>query len=164
MVQVTRLALLALGLAATAPTPLPQVRSPAGSYDLLICRHGCGEGDTARAYIRGILVLTDSVVRQSPSDSLVGGGSGTGCFRLRELRTKRDPIAAPIRVWSRVGRSDSITVAMYHTADARYDLRVSVSEPGLRGVGTYGSATPVGSHMDSVIAIRLGPADTALCR
>src|SRR6266571_1000183 len=40
-----------------------QRSSVGGNYRLLICREGCGEADTSRAYIVGTLALSDTAIR-----------------------------------------------------------------------------------------------------
>src|SRR5262245_30953260 len=42
-----------------------------GTYSLLVCRGGCGNRDSSRAYVQGILVFTDSTftIRSLPAEA-----------------------------------------------------------------------------------------------
>ena len=161
----TLIALLALTLTADS-----QVPSPAGSYNLLICRGGCGNFDSTRAYIRGGLVLSDSILPQVRNAPFFLSNKPNGCFVLRILQERGDSYAGIIPVgpvyWKRAIGNDTIGFPIYRSPDAGYELSLVVSPRGLEGIGNSWGAGVVEIHApdDSILAVRIGQPDSRLCK
>lgn len=181
-------AVLVLALSVVVWTP---VQAPlAGTYELLICRSGCGLRDRSRAYVRGTLVITAHPV---PFDSfpelgrrrllrsymfygpplLRGGHSDgipnpNGCFVLTSVAVRQDSYVGIERVGALLWQFDSaggIYFPLYRSPDAGYGVTLHVTGDVLNGSGVSWGAgvTAIHSPPDSIIAWRIGPPALARC-
>jgi len=146
-----------------APPSLGRVE---GTYELLICRGGCGGGDTSRAYIRGTLTLTDSTLLGVHQYAL-GSGPANGCFDLRRLHELNDSYAGITRdhVIHWIQDGDTLEFPIYESPDAAYDIELTRAASGLHG---WGSSSGVGmaeihAPKDSVWLQRVADADPRRC-
>jgi hypothetical protein len=139
-----------------------------GNYQLLVCREGCGGGDTSRAYIVGTLVLGDTSIHSRRGISLADGSSN-GCFQLERIKEMKDSYAGIMRGarvrWKRVAQSDSITFPLYRSPDAGYEVQLVRSGDTFKGTGrSWGAgAAYIEAPRDSIIAMRIGDVDSQVC-
>ncbi|SRR6266576_669736 len=137
-----------------------------GTYEFLICRGGCGSGDSSRAYIHGTLVLAESNLRGFGRYAL-GWGQPNGCFDLRQLQELGDSYAGIMKhnVIHWVQRGDTARFPIYRSPDAGYDLELTRSPSGLSGWGNSWGAgvTEIHAPRDSVWTRRIGDSDQQRC-
>ena len=154
--------------AAQSRSPSKGQASVAGKYSLLICRDGCGNWDTTRAYLTGTVVLFDSTlkdVNRKPIGVLYLGYAN-GCFRNRVLK-KEFPSHAAIRLsgffsWQQ-SSSGQVALRLFRSADAAYSVSVSLGPQGGTGTGTASMNGATDPHPDSVLLRRNGEADADFC-
>src|SRR6266849_4138517 len=160
-----------------------QRSSVGGNYRLLICREGCGEADTSRAYIVGTLALSDTAIRSQqekflfylvPSDTVlrsrrVARLAANGCFQLDRIKEMGDSYAGIIegaRIhWRRIARTDTIVFPLYRSPDAGYTVKLVQAGETFKGTGrSWGAGTAaIAGPDDSILATRIGDADAAQC-
>ncbi len=159
-------------------SPRNEITRP-GTYSLLICRDGC-RSDTNHAYVRGTVVLEPRAFKLNdlPSDvrsrlerayrDAQGpwGASVNGCFAVTGSRS--DSYAGINRVgflhW--LPNTDRlVTIELYRSPDAGYDITLSARQDTLRGFGrSWGAgAAEIHAATDSVVAWRVGPPRRQLC-
>lgn len=172
-------ALVYVGVAsAQAPVP-PSGGSPlAGTYLLSVCKGSpCEPGDSANTLTSGYLVLLDTALSPPSSneassslgDSFVRG-TVNACYSLRvpmlHSRTYAGLRGTASTHWepdeTQVG---GVRLTLYNSPDASYDVRMAAVVDRLegRGVSRGGGNARLRWPSDTVVARRLGPADTARC-
>lgn len=138
-----------------------------GTYEILVCRGGCGRGDVEHAYVRGTVILTASQLGDAGTYAL-GWGPPNGCFELQQVQDLGDSYAGIIVAgfihWTQQG--DTIRFPIYQSPDAGYDIELSRSDSGLIGWGNSWGAGVVEIHAprDSIWTRRMGPPDPTQCR
>jgi hypothetical protein len=163
----TLMLIIPLLAAATPPRAAAQV---AGTYRVLLCRSACAV-DSSGAFARGILVLSDSVLkgkdgkpiaiafREHPANGCFAQDSGT--HRTLSYATFRK---ATVLDWARLP-GGWIEFELYQSPDANYTVTLKQWGARLIGIGQeagYGAAE-FHPPPDSVVAIRLGPPRPAVC-
>ena len=180
--------LVLAALSTLASPPVSQV-PVAGTYELLICRDGCGSRDKARAYIRGTLVLASGALsfdsastraRRRLMQAFLFYGpplrighadrlpDPNGCFVLTSVDTSTDSYAGIDRVGLLLWRLDGasrVIFELYRSPDAGYDVAVRATGDALAGVGeSWGAgAAATSAPRDSVVGWRIGPPSAARC-
>jgi len=174
-----RVQLLLLPLVFTGAQPQrPRVD---GTYQMLICRNGCGATgtDTSRAYIAGWLVLGDTLSPDLQPKLLFdlapehfvdrGPLPSNGCFQLDHvveppLSYAGNTTSARLH-WRYVGESDTISFPLYRSPDAGYAVMLVKSGNTLRGTGhSWGAGTAaIAEPDDSIVAVRAGERDARAC-
>ena len=131
-----QLAFLCLGLyprGAVGQSPAVQ-----GTYQLFVCRGGCGARAAARAYVQATVVLLDRplIPRDSAADS-DPTWSPNGCFYVRRHRERSDSYAgiAPRDVLTWHSDSVSIWFDLYRSPDAGYRVVLAPTPRGYSGRG-----------------------------
>ncbi len=160
-----------------------QRSSVGGNYRLLICREGCGEADTSRAYIVGTLALSDTAIRSQqekllfyliPTDTVLRSRrmarlAANGCFQLDRIKEMGDSYAGIIegaRIhWRRISRTDTIVFPLYRSPDAGYTVKLVQAGETFRGTGrSWGAGTAaIAAPDDSILVTRVGDAAAAEC-
>ena len=141
--------------------------SPAGTYTFDICRGGCGPRDQPGAYLRGTLILLDSVI---PVPESWGRYHPNACFQLTQIRPQEDSYAGiwkhGLTVWQRADSGHGISLILYRSPDAGYDADLRVMETELRGSGgSWGTGVAeIHAPRDSIVARRVGPPNPGSCR
>ena len=157
--------------AVAGPEPVPRLAGLAGTYTLAVCREApCVPGDTARAYLVGMLVLVDRASAEAaelPPARLEAEPRANACF-LTTYRRRVEGSYAGITPreyvrWSVHG--DSISFPLYRSPDAGYVASVRMTTRGLVGGGiSWGvGAARIRAVRDTVIATRTGPPDRLRC-
>jgi hypothetical protein len=166
----------------------PKLRAPQrpfeGTYRLLVCRGGCGNRDSSRAYVQGILVFTDSTfgIDRLPAearrrlefsymfmgDARSHDNNPNGCFVLKPRKRLGDSYLAIETVgllkWRRT-TTGMVSFDLYHSPDAGYSVTLAQTAANLAGSGTSWGAGVVEIHApdDSIVAWRLGPSTLTPC-
>ena len=162
-----QLAFLCLGLyprGAVGQSPVVQ-----GTYQLFVCRGGCGARAAARAYVQATVVLLDRplIPRDSAADS-DPTWSPNGCFYVRRHRERSDSYAgiAPRDVLTWHSDSVSIWFDLYRSPDAGYRVVLAPTPRGYSGRGdSWGDgAAEIRGPTDSIEVHRTGPALPTACR
>ena len=164
------LLILTLAICVAVGPSAAQTSSPAGTYRLQICRTSCGLGDSADAYIRGIVVLAEgpgNAGGDPDRDSREAGSNG--CFWLTRIHQQDDSYAGLLRYGNILWRSPSptsVAFAIYGSPDAGYELVLTLAGVDLVGQGDSWGAGVAEIHApsDTVIAKRLGPPDRSRCK
>ena len=153
--------------ASQSRSPSKGQASVAGKYSLLICRDGCGNWDTTRAYLAGTVVLFDSTLKNVDGKPITESvGIANGCFRNRVLKNEF-PSHAAIRLsgflsWQQ-SSSGQVALRLFRSADAAYSVSVSLGPQGGTGTGTASMNGATDPHPDSVLLRRNGEADADFC-
>ena len=144
--------------------------SVAGVYTLLICRGGCRDWDTTRAYLTATVVLLDSTMKAADGSPIRARYqlAANGCYRKRELKRVRNSYA-PFRetgylLWERDSTA-GIVFPLYRSPDAGYEVAVTFTADGARGTGeSWGAgAAEIHAPRDSVVLHRQGAPDAGFC-
>jgi len=173
-------ALLALLIVCRPPSLLQgqqTSRTAAGTYQIAVCkRTPCSPLAPTGAAAAGILVLLDSAIPLGalPEGAQLGlrtmylDGPANGCFTLRRPFVPNESFAGIAGVgstrWAK-GSSGYLTFTLYQSPDARHAVRALLVGDTLRGIGESSGAGLAEVHWprDTVIAVRVGPPDTAPC-
>ncbi len=173
-------ALLALLIVCRPPSVLQgqqTSRTAAGTYQIAVCkRTPCSPLAPTGAAAAGILVLLDSAIPLGalPEGAQLGlrtmylDGPANGCFTLRRPFVPNESFAGIAGVGSTRWAKDSsgyLTFTLYQSPDARHAVRALLVGDTLRGIGESSGAGLAEVHWprDTVIAVRVGPPDTAPC-
>jgi len=170
-------ALFALsGTARFAAAQQPVARSVPGTYRIAVCeRAPCSPLGTTGAAALGTLVLLDSAIalaslpekaRQRLRPSYLDGPAN-GCFALQRsfVPTASLAGAAPVGVtrWT-MDSAGHVTFTLYQSPDARHTVRATLLRERLRGRGdSFLALGGVHRSRDTVVAVRVAPADIAPC-
>ena len=158
----------------------PRDIAPAGTYRVTVCRGSCAGG-------RGTLVAEGILVLEAQSFSIEeipqqargyfekyenillhedAGDAPNACFALRSLKsgTLAGSTPAGLTRWTRTA-GDSIRLRLYHSADAGYDVRLSVRAEGVEGYGQSWGPWPPSENSPSnvIVARRIGPPNRDPC-
>ena len=151
----------------------------AGNYAILVCRDGCNQRDSTRAYLAGTLVLAEPAAIGAMMTAVVptyrggditdiDGHSIDGCFSVT-LRQRQDDSYAGIAPWGlfawREDKSGEFRFSLYRSPDAGYTVKARASGDLLTGSGeSWGvGVTEIAAPQDSVLAWWIGPPDTGPC-
>ena len=159
----------------------PAPGSPAGTYQLLVCRNHCDPRRPERALAWGHLVLESAVYAVSDlpdpgrgyvltHERLLAMAAARGrlnaCFVLHSVPGARTLAgAAPVGFtrWSQGASPGTIRVSLAQLMDAGYSVEVSVDGEELRGRGASYGASAADTSTEAVWGRRVGPPDRTLC-
>jgi hypothetical protein len=151
--------------------------SVAGTYRIAVCKQlPCIPGDSTRALVTGTLVLLDtSIVRSAIPDSARWlfnpyefRSERNGCYALERLRDDVPTNAGGVSTtsWYRDSlQLDRIHFTLYRSPDALHAVSVRVGDSRLEGGGYSAGVGAAATRWprDSVVAVKVGPADPSIC-
>lgn len=170
----------AISAAAAQEPTSPRIPRVAGTYALTVCRASC-DRDSGRVLTTGRLVLEERPYRlvdiPEPARSFLerterfllyadAGGAPNACFAFDD--SAAGTLAGATRVgltrWER-SSGDTLTVRLYHSPDAGYDVRASIASGALVGRGESWGPWDESEDVppDLVAGIRIGPPDRSVC-
>jgi len=173
--------LAGVGIAAGAVAQAHGQELKAGSYEFLVCRTGCGEAETGRAYLTGTIVVLSEPFAPSefPRDtwdrlafssrymSLRSSSEPTGCFALSPREHVADSSAGirPVGLLFVSNSADTLSFPLYRSPDAGYAVAVVLTTSGFRGIGhSWGAgAAAIDAPLDSIVGRYSGPVDLTPC-
>lgn len=166
--------------AAAQEPPSPRTPPVAGTYALTVCRASC-DRHSGRVLSTGRLVLEERPYYLTdipePARSFFerterfllyadAGGAPNACFAF-DAGTS-GTLAGATRVgltrWA-MSSGDTLTVRLYHSPDAGYDVRASIVSGALAGRGESWGPWDKSEDVppDLIEGIRIGPPDRSVC-
>ena|SRR5438034_1990418 len=149
-----------------------------GTYRIAVCKSvPCTPGDTTNAVAWGRLTLFDSaLVLSSFPQSLLRvlhtrylRSPANACYALLrrspEPQTYAGAMGAGTTRWDRESGSDDISFTLYRSPDARHVVHARIDRDSLHGTGeSWGAGeAEVPWSKDTIVAVRIGPADLRAC-
>jgi hypothetical protein len=165
-------ACLAVG---TAPAVAGKGDDAAGTYEILVCKDTCAFTNPDKVAVKGILVLTPTVLDLALINQLTDEafevaetrrGDPNACFVLDTVEndwTLAGLIPFGVTIWS-VDRK-KLHFSLYGSPDAFHVVSAKLTSDGFRGYGGdagYGALEP-DERSDFIIARRTGPPDLTKC-
>ena len=150
--------------------------TPAGTYEIRICKTACSASDEESVLIKGYVVLFATSLEKHelarfPSTSLryLSDKSPNACFALQKIPGRAYTGYAGIQslgltVWSVTG--DELKLMLMRSADAGYRVSVRSTATGFEGEGTSwgaGVAAPPELGPDAIVLRRIGESDIRRC-
>lgn len=165
---------LSAAITSSGSATVLRAQSVSGTYELALCRAApCVPGDTAAAYLTATVVLLDSAetARVALAPPRYDRAPANGCFRVLHYRRLGDSYAgivaaAGLRWRAAASAPDTIRFLLYQSPDATYGVHLSSTADGLTGWGNSGGVgvAAITAPRDTVVAVRVADANSALCR
>lgn len=152
------------------------LKTPAGTYEVWICKTACSVIDEESVVVKGHVVLFTATLEKnelarfsSASLRYLRDKPPNACFALEKLPGSAYHGYAGIQesgltVWSVTG--DELKLTLMRSPDAGYRVSVRPTATGFEGEGTSwgaGAAAPLEPGPDSIILRRTGESDIRRC-
>jgi hypothetical protein len=142
-----------------------------GTYSFTICRGACFDDSGAR-YASGQFVILDAPILDpsgTPRRPFLQFDSANACFEIHDVKPRKDSLVglkqAGLTRWKFVESDTAITLSLFRSPDAGYEIILSTDNEGLHGTGQSWIALEGSTHFptDTVRATRISAADATRC-